>query len=531
MAVKLNSEIYLVKNIKMDRNYINVLSYSENQMLDLCRQNQVAYASDYSFIRPQNSIFTNFTYEQCLQANYIAFQNKDYSNKWFFAFIDEVIYKGEKNTEITYKIDSWITWFDYWQKQPCFISRQHVNNDGIGVNTEPENLDIGEIFAQSYDIYSGLGSDYYYMVMSTYDPALNRDFTGVVKINGTLFGQNIFTFDSSNTGVISLMHFLQDINQDGKIEGVLNLFIAPKTLIDNIGKREQTGTYEGATYNYYIIDTDSYINSSSGDDAIEIPFIIDRTTNFTDYTPKNNKCFVYPYNYLLVTNNVGNQIIYKYEDFFLNGVQATNVSFAVQIALSVGVSCRLVPRGYRNVDYNYDETIPLAKYPTCSWASDAYTNWLTDNAINIATQIGSTAVGVATGNVPTVAGNIASLIGQFYSASLMPSITGGNNTGDVNFSSKSNTFNFYHMRCKTEYLRIIDDYFSRFGYKLNRLETPNIVGRRNWNYVEIGANECIGYGSVPTKYMEEINNACRKGVTIWHNHSNLGNYNLDNSIT
>ena len=39
MAVKLNSEIYLVKNIKMDRNYINVLSYSENQMLDLCRQN------------------------------------------------------------------------------------------------------------------------------------------------------------------------------------------------------------------------------------------------------------------------------------------------------------------------------------------------------------------------------------------------------------------------------------------------------------------------------------------------------------
>ena len=30
--------------------------------------------------------------------------------------------------------------------------------------------------------------------------------------------------------------------------------------------------------------------------------------------------------------------------------------------------------------------------------------------------------------------------------------------------------------------------------------------------------------------MSEINNACRKGVTIWHNHDNVGNYSLDNSI-
>lgn len=80
-------------------------------------------------------------------------------------------------------------------------------------------------------------------------------------------------------------------------------------------------------------------------------------------------------------------------------------------------------------------------------------------------------------------------------------------------------------------MKIIDDFFSRFGYKINKIESPNIVGRACWNYVEIGQNECIGYGSVPTVFMNEINQACRNGVTIWHNHSNLGNYNLDNSIT
>lgn len=86
------------------------------------------------------------------------------------------------------------------------------------------------------------------------------------------------------------------------------------------------------------------------------------------------------------------------------------------------------------------------------------------------------------------------------------------------------------MRCKKEYLQIIDDYFSKFGYKINRVKLPNIVGRTNWNYVEIASTEEIGYGDVPSTAMEQINTACRNGVTIWHNHTNLGNFSLDNSI-
>ena len=86
------------------------------------------------------------------------------------------------------------------------------------------------------------------------------------------------------------------------------------------------------------------------------------------------------------------------------------------------------------------------------------------------------------------------------------------------------------MRAKTQFLKIIDDYYTRFGYAIKSLETPNITGRKYWNYVEIGSSECIGYGEVPTIFMNDINNACRKGVTIWHNHSNIGNYSLNNVI-
>ena len=230
---------------------------------------------------------------------------------------------------------------------------------------------------------------------------------------------------------------------------------------------------------------------------------------------------------MIASNNIGNINILKYEDFDLS-VDVNLVE--VEMALSIGVSGRLVPRVYKGIDYNYNESIPLAKFPTCSWASDAFTNWLTGNAVNVATQVVGIGASIATGNIPTIAGQTASLIGQFYKASLLPSIQGGQNVGDVNFSARKNTFALHHMRAKTEYMRVIDDYFSRFGYATNRVKLPNITGRENFNYVEIGQAEEIGYGEVPTIFMNNINNACRRGVTIWHNHNNLGNYNIENNI-
>ena len=243
---------------------------------------------------------------------------------------------------------------------------------------------------------------------------------------------------------------------------------------------------------------------------------------------------------MLVSNNVGNQNIYKYENFLSNGAIVQNPVVETQLSLTIGCSGRLVPLGYKNVAYNYDESLPLGKFPTCAWASDAFINWLTNNSVNIGTNVGlgllGTAIGVATGGAGlavaglSVASTIGNLVGQFRKADLLPSIQGGTNTGDVNFSMLTNNFVLHHMRVKTEYLRIIDDYFTRFGYKINRVKVPNITGRTYWNYIEIGESEEIGYGDVPSNYMQLINDACRRGVTIWHNHSNIGNFSLNNTI-
>ena len=543
----MNSKILLVKNIHIDRQYTNVLSYSEVQMLELCQANLVAQADNYSFLRPTGSIMAGFTYSQCLQANYIAFQNPDYSNKWFFAWIDDVIYKGDKNTEITFTVDAWSTWFDKWQKKTCFINRQHTNNDTIGLHTIPENLDVGEVIQESITEDLAYGNDFGYWIAvasnwtikdgSSGAEALESNkgtqFAGITVYDNTVFGTQLFFFHITELSSFKdLVLLLLRTNVDKHIEDVQNIFILPELAIEPSKLIQHTAKVisDENTFSFYTMGYDMSPEKFNTE--------IDKITSFSDYTPKNNKCFVYPYNYLFVSNNQGSNNIYKYEDF-----NTEKCVFENQFSIAIGGSGRIVPKNYKGMATNDDEALALGKYPTCAWSSDAFTNWLTQNSVNMAVSLGLTAGAVATtiatvgttvpaltGAVMSVAGNIGNQIGQFYQASLLPNINGGQANGDVIWACNRNMFTFRQMRVKTEYLKIIDDYFTRFGYAVKSLAMPNITGRKYWNYVEIGASEEIGYGEVPAKYMDTINNACRRGVTIWHNHANLGNFNLDNSI-
>ena len=76
----------------------------------------------------------------------------------------------------------------------------------------------------------------------------------------------------------------------------------------------------------------------------------------------------------------------------------------------------------------------------------------------------------------------------------------------------------------------IDDYFSKFGYKVLEIKQPNILSRRTWNYLQVGAGEIFATGNIPQVDLETINAIAQKGVTIWHRHDSIGTYSQDNSI-
>ena len=539
-----NSNIIICKNIKLDKSYKDVLNYSEQQMVSLCQSNAVASANNYSFIRSErNVIKTSFSYNDALKCNYMAFQNPDYSNKWFFAFIDDVEYANDGTSRIKYTIDEFSTWFDYWNPEPCFVEREHVSDDTIGLHTVPEGLECGEyVINATGDVETNLQSTELICIGVSYLPD-NTPFATQNRIYGGVFSgvyYVLFKFTESAA------KFIQAFSDIGHLNDIVNLFMIPLS-IANVDYTDgwSTGDLGNQTaINFRVLPNSAgVITLRNADISLTMPGTLN------GYTPKNNKLFCYPYNLLTISNNVGTQAEYHYEDFINN-----SPLFSLVAAVSPSCSVWLFPNNYKkssDAKGGYNWGIPVAKYPQGSWNGDQYTNWMTQNGINLfGHRIDAATTKAIGGSIKSIGGaatmdadNIGSGLSEMfgavqeqYRASMLPNQIGGQvNSGDVCYAYNKMSPTFYKMSIRSEYAAIIDDWFSRFGYKINRVKLPNQIGRTYWNFVKIGSGESIGYStnqtrSVPASSMDIINTIYRNGVTIWHNHANIGNYSLNNTI-
>jgi hypothetical protein len=139
----------------------------------------------------------------------------------------------------------------------------------------------------------------------------------------------------------------------------------------------------------------------------------------------------------------------------------------------------------------------------------------------------------------TYTGNIGGAIGSFdrivdrvaqrHEYSFTPNQAKGNtNSGDVTFSSGNLVFTCYFMSVRNEYAKVCDDFFTQFGYKVNRLGTPHLHVRTYYDYIKtIDVNI---EGDVPETDLEEIRKMFNNGIRFWHNTSYYLNFSVNNTI-
>ena len=538
------SKVIICKNIKIDKNYQNVLTYTEQQMVTLCNQNKVASADNFSFIDYNNNIIrVPFRYADCLTCNYIAFQNPNYSNKWFFAFIDSIQYSSEKSTIINYTIDIFSTWFDYWTVKSCFVIREHTMDDRVGYNTIPEGLETGDFVCDSMTpINIGASLDYTVVAVSEVVNIFSGPINPYYSVyTGIYSGLRYLVFDNYT----SVSNFIRSYEDSGKIDAINSVFILPQNLFPDVNWGTVTYTPLNLSIKFGIIN-----NSTDYIDMYTTP-VISSPLTINGYTPVNNKLFIGDYNYLLVSNNIGQDYVYKYEDFISNEAR-----FKVVGAITIGGSIKAIPMNYKKLQdiesedmFSWPYGITAPKYPTCSWISDPYINWLTQNSVNVFggevrnLEIGAGLITSAIGGVLALTGvgttigigmmaggamSVFNSLQQNYQHDKVPlQARGAGGSGDITYSAGHMYLPAYKMTIRQEYARSIDDFFTRFGYKTNKLKIPNQTGRSYFNYVEIGKGETIGNPNnkgCPADAMELINNIYRNGVTLWHDHSRIGNY-------
>lgn len=513
MTITPQGLLYLCKT-PLKNDYKNQLTFS-NANAQLTYFNSVIQHTfdNYTYIKKDNVVKVGKNIDEIIDCNYLFYKNTGFTNKYYFCFITNMEYVSENCTRITFETDCYQTWLFQIQYKQSFVEREHVNDDTIGLHTVPENLETGEYIVNSSDYYDGLDTLKYVIQCTEWSTTdenkpLATNFGGVYMAGGAYVCSTI-------SEVISI---LQAFATRGKSDAVYNLYMIPASMITNSSESLQ---YNGQ-------------NSPNTDTKS-----ITKVNTINGYTPINKKLLTFPFNYMLISNNNGSSNILHYERFSGN-----TCNFTIKGVPTVGGSIKIIPTNYDNNLNSEEEGLIAGKLPTLNWSDDEYTNWLTQNSVNIALGIASSGLtivggvgmmatggGAVAGASAVVSGamSIANELGAVYQHSLQPNSAKGNvNGGDINVCDHKNGFYFYKMSIKEEYARIIDNYFSMFGYKINRVKVPNITGRSNWNYVK--TINCNFDGDIPQTDLNIIKAMFNNGVTLWHNPSTIYDYSNSNGI-
>lgn len=506
---------------------------------------------NFSYQRQDGVIRVDMHIDDLIEYNYVMYQNDNYTDKWFYAFITHMEYINDRCTYISIKTDSWQTFqFDLTFRK-CFVEREHVNNDTFGLHTLEENIPAGE-WVNNYMGNIGISPqnqvDYFVMVAISDLPkgsSLERNYQSadvVRQFNSIPSGCFLIGIDVTDTtvGFENLNQFILYFDYMGKADAIVNMWIVPKTLIGNdyqeLSIEEDFDTF---SYSYDCIIPLKYMGVNEISNTQ-----ITRNTTIDGYSPKNNKCFTKQFNYLLVTNNLGQNVRYYWEDF------TGTPEFKYMCAhLTQNAPSRLAPNNYKknNASGGYNYSLQGAPFPLVSWKSDFYLNWQAQNGITGATQRAKQFVTDAdkhTGDVAqywgrlgedtlyglsqTAGAIINAVSGSMASAERKPDPVHGDMNGDFTYSVGKCCFTYYKMSMRAEVAKIVDDYFTAFGYKVSEYKVPNINGRQNWNYVK-----CIDVNvlaDIPQENLDEIKSFFNKGITIWHNPNTFLDYSQNNNI-
>lgn len=539
VSITPQGDIYLCKT-PLENDYKNQLTFSNaTTQFNYFESKVFKTFNDYTYIKHDNIIKVGANIDEIIGCNYLFYRNKGFSNKWYYCFITNMEYKNEECTLITFETDVWQTYqFDLTYKQ-CFVEREHVNDDTVGLHTVPENLETGDYIIDKKTKKLGYGtSDTYFILATTMYPYITqRDgkwyldggyATPCNIYNSNLSGLEYWWYSNTADGITKLQHTIQAYNNSGQGEGIYMLFTCPK----NCFERE----YEvpGETYWGYVKQKQGSYNIT-WEDLLTDP--ITKATTLNGYTPRNKKLLTWPFCYILMNNGNGGNAIYKYE-LFKN--TSTTCYFEIENAICPGGSVFLRPVQYSLDSATFKDTmdgLPLGKFPVCSWNSDAYINWLTQNSANVKMSLLSSAfniganimqqnpIGAVSSGIGAIS-NVLQIMNKRDTAT--PQAEGNTNSGDVIYSMSETTFTCYQMSIKEEYARIIDKYFDMFGYKVNIVKLPNITGRTNWNYVK--TIDCNIEGDIPQQHLQLLRQMFNNGVTLWHNANTMYDYSQSNNI-
>lgn len=499
---RITSTIYYYKNINLSRDYSNVCDGIDISNL----QPFLVYIDTNISVITHNiesgSFKINRNINDLSYINYIAILNNSNDRSPIFAFISDLNYIADTITEVQFSIDLFSTYCQTLDYQDCYIKRMTVNNDSKYRWLQEENLSAGD-----YVVNSTL-EDYTVDWNFGYSAVTNES---GVPVDGKVYDKvySVAEFHGyPQYGAVT--EALQYFNSNDKLDNVCDVLQYPRECGD----------------------------TTAGNDihrAVDVKYI-NLPSNIDGYVPKNNKLFNFPYVRCLIVTSDGDSLELKPE--LTTDVQGriqyrkdVMVVPIEQIVITVGQYS-----GYTASNNKLDRLF-ITGFPQVTWSSDNYRAWLARNkpARDYQNLVigGKLAYGIASNNYGPALLEAGEMLANRFVENQTAKITNdqtihkGSNLGiDV----ATDTFGVisYVQTIKAKEAELIDNYFTAFGYAINKVSyfSPS---RTRFDYVETAGNlfrrKSEGNG-VPNLAIDRLNSVANSGLRIWHSITELNRGNL-----
>lgn len=532
----------------------NVQSYNSRAEQISAIQGLLTHKYEHiNIIRRDSDLILKGVNEDLTQCNYLIYQNADISNKWYFAFIDNVQYNSLNTVIISHTIDVWQTYqFDitYYKN---LILRSHVakSADTVGRWLAPEPISVAPEFERKHNVFNNLSWSPQYVLHSTsvYNPnAKKYEYKG--NGTGATLSAEYGIFVDTDTdvqavikkyGKMSPAEALKDDNDDKYSNWIADLLTGQwesfEKSIDNAIKLISTTSisqlqdHRNELIGLYAIPawvhdgTNKYATNAITSKSVSVT--LPTSTLACGYEPRNKKMLSSLCKAYLFYNENGFKLPLKPE-LFTSGtpsftVKSTELStngFLLQIGSYADYTAKTNKISYRCENrLGYDANTGL----------DKVLNGLTAT-VGVVNAVGSVASQAFAGNV---GGAVQGAVGAFQQSINMIDALGqrGVNTGAsgdiMSITEKRAMPVFADVSPTIAQCRYIDDYLDVYGYAINEIGkiSSYMKNRSNWNYIQVA--NCNIKVSAPNDDVNKLKQMFENGVTIWHNH--FGDYDQNNN--
>ena len=492
----------------------------------------VKIITDFNYIKKDNSIAINEHIDSLYNCNYVMYQNSNFTNKWFYAFIVRMEWLSNNSTRIYLATDVIQTWFFDITYYQSYIDRCHSDTDIVGDNIVPED-------------FTGAGR-------GGYDQAGSQDLTpnwvtvfATTQPDGTPLPPTDLSGIISGTGAAWRHQY-----NNATLTTLLNEYVKNGTATAVAKIQQWPAGNHSATFSF-----------------------AKHPSTINGYSPKNKK--------LLSGAFISCYMTMFGQELEFNPEYITGNSVSAQIVVddtSGSVGCTITNYGNSNIA-NFSL---VAVIPESSWAYNQYKNDYNlhsgSNAIyqermryqrNL--NAANANVGAVQGIASTIAGAIDTVnpvtwalgkgrqtvsnviqgaqqtynqgaIAGWYekgvdeisqdlatiTESYNAPATGSVATSNIYITGNKTALSYGYKVPPRDIIKRCDDYLTVYGYKQSTYKVPNLHARLNWTYIRtLGLRAS---GNFPDEDMDLIKRIFDKGIFFWSSTAVFGNFDQLNPI-